>query len=146
MTGPLFFLAIFLAITAFSAYWIRKGKATEKWPQVDATITESAFTVSMDSERFTNYTPKITYTYHFRGRANTGKGIYFKSKPVFKIETEVKAFLGPYPVGKTVPIRVNPVAPQECVLIAGPHALFTALMAVGAIGSLIMLVILVTKT
>ncbi len=106
-------------MTSLCAYAMVKGHQTAKWLKRSAKITESKVAAQKDSERYTTYAPRVKYEYQFNDAKHMGTEIYYKSSPLFNTEAEALAFLGKYPLGSTVEIRVNPGNPSQAVLIAG---------------------------
>lgn len=118
--GLLIALALLVGAALTDFYLVSKAlneHASSKWSQVTGTITTST-AVTSRSKSGKRYRPSVTYTYDVDGQTLTGRVITIGESrgPSFRSE---KAALDLYPVGKQVPVFVDPAAPANAALVVG---------------------------
>lgn len=118
--GLLIALALLIGAAVADFYLISKAMnehASSGWPQVTGTITTST-AVAHRNKNGRRYRPSVTYTYDVDGETRTGKVITIGESrgPSFRSE---KSALELYPVGKSVPVFVDPASPGNAALVVG---------------------------
>lgn len=118
--GLVIALALLVGAALADFYLIGKAvneHASSKWSRVSGTITTSAVAASR-TKNGKRYRPSVTYTYDVGGQTLTGRVITIGESrgPSFRSE---KAALDLYPVGKQVPVFVDPAAPANAALVVG---------------------------
>lgn len=94
---------------------IMLGLRSKEWRKVKATITTSG----LDRESGV-YCPKIIYNYAVNGRELTDDNYTF-SGAITNSKSRALAIVKENPVGKEIPIFVNPEDPSRTVVVPGVH-------------------------
>ena len=100
---------------ARTLYLRSKVQASQNWPQVMGTITESS--VQEDSRgEGTNYEPRVEYEYSVNGVHYTGNRIGFTPNSYVR-SRRAKQDIDPFPVNASVPVYFDPERPDQAVLV-----------------------------
>ena len=95
-------------------------RASVSWPTAPGTVTSANFVEHQrgDSAR---WEPEFVYAYTVNGAEYTGTRLQYGVLNLRKPES-VDAFRSAFPVGAQVQVAYDPSDPQDCALLAGPHA------------------------
>lgn len=83
------------------------------WPIIQGKISDASSRKNCSKD--TKFTPLIVYSYTFSGVGYDGGVAIFKDLPCAD-ELMMSGILKRFPVGATIPVHVNPVAPGESVV------------------------------
>jgi len=117
----LIFGGIGLGLLLFGRSARRKALASQSWPTVAGTVTESEVKVTqhssgsgMDAQETTHYRPVVKYQYSVEGMEYTGSRIAFGA--MNSAHSAANAVVARYPAGASVTVRYDPEKPAEAVL------------------------------
>jgi Protein of unknown function (DUF3592) len=111
----LLFFAIGLLLLYVAIRARRRAKAAMAWPSVPGRIVESrveSYQTTNDQEKWvTAYRPRIAYQYAVNGAPYQSHKI-----DVGGVARKAEQVVAAYPVGREVPVYVNPANPAEAAL------------------------------
>jgi hypothetical protein len=117
----LIFGAIGLGLLLFGRSARRKALASQSWPTVAGTVTESEVKITQDSsgsgldaQETTHYKPVVKYQYSVEGMEYAGSRIAFGA--MNSAHSAANAVVARYPAGASVTVRYDPEKPAEAVL------------------------------
>ena len=118
----LIFSGIGMGLLLFGRSARRKALASQSWPAVAGTVTESEVKITehnpgngMDAEQTTHYKPVVKYQYSVEGMEFTGSRIAFGA--MNSAHSAANAVVARYPAGASVTVRYDPEKPAEAVLV-----------------------------
>lgn len=129
-------ILIGVAMIGYGIYTIQKGMESKNWPVVTGEIlsaTLETFEKRTDNGVNVYHQPMVTYRYEVQGRAYIGDQLRISSPMVFT-ESELEdaeAYLKPYEVGTSVPVRYHPNNPEQSTLKTGYNPLLWLFIAGG---------------
>jgi len=117
----LFFGGVGLGLLLFGRSARRKALASQSWPTVAGTVTESEVKITehnpgngMEAQQTTYYKPVVKYQYIVEGMEYTGSRIAFGA--MNSAHSAANAVVARYPAGASVNVRYDPEKPAEAVL------------------------------
>lgn len=120
---PALLFALFFAMTAWIALsnW-RQARASATWPSVAGRITRSDVVKEMlypgtarRGTKVPGYKPVVEFEYVVDGKTYRTDHVQFGATVIGQ-ETDARARLAPYPLGRELPVRYDPQRPQTAVL------------------------------
>lgn len=136
------------------------AKSSRDWPTAPGTIISSGMSRTLDQRdtnfdqgpNFSNFRPKVEYTYTVEGHAYTGDKIVLGAYSTSR--QDVSEMVSRYPAGAVIEVHYNPEDPWEATLDTSESRfakLFMTAMGVffafiGAIVSIIEVLVLLART
>lgn len=109
-----------------------QAMASASWPQVQATVVHSEIQSERDSKGRTSYRVVVRYRYQVDGREIEANRVYF-GESSFITESDARAAVAPYPVGKVVTASHDPENVESAVLEPGRPRNLSLLIALGLV-------------
>ena len=117
----LIFGGVGLGLLLFGRSARRKALASQSWPTVAGTVTESEVKVTehtsgdgTNEHAITHYKPVVKYQYSVEGMEYAGSRIAFGA--MNSAQSAANAVVARYPAGASLTVRYDPEKPAEAVL------------------------------
>ena len=127
-----FLASVGLVCLAVAGLKTWQAMASTAWPQVQATVVRSEIEPVRDSKGRTDYRVVVRYRYRVEGREIVAGRVFF-GESSFLLESDARAALAPYPVGKVVTASFDPDHVESAVLEPGRPRNLTSLIVLGVV-------------
>ena len=151
-TGGFVFLfllgLLFAAVGGFVSFYFGKplideAKASESWPTVQGSVTESRLESHTD-DGSTTYSVHVVYEYTVKGQRLVSDRVWFGGDYSTSERSGMQQIVRDHPVGKQVTVYYSPDDPTEAVLMPGAYfstyIIFVVGMAFLGAGSIMLLI------
>jgi hypothetical protein len=140
--------AIFIMIGLGLSYWgwtiVQDARASSQWPATEGTVTSSEVRDTSDAES-DSYSPKVTYEYQVDEVRYENDTISF-GQNAYGSRRKAEGIAAGYPAGSHVTVYYEPGDPSNAVLEPGADAGSFIVLAIGALFTLIGLIVPVAMT
>jgi len=117
--GAVLFIVIGLAFAGYGVYdYVQQNSAVDDAVEVNATVAETDVDTISNRRAASDYAPKVTLEYSYRGETYTGGSVYPASiEKDYDTESAARSQLDGYEVGETTTAYVDPEAPGDAFLV-----------------------------
>jgi uncharacterized protein DUF3592 len=89
-----------------------KRRRARRWPTAAGHVQSTLVRLEERGENFSKWVAHVTYTYEVLGESHSGS---FSRE--FFLDNRAKKWLGGYPVGRALTVRVNPHKPADSLVL-----------------------------
>jgi hypothetical protein len=98
-------------IAAIGLFMYLKRRHARRWPTAVGHVQSTLVRLEERGENFSKWVAYVTYTYEVLGQSHSRS---FKRE--FFLDSRAKKWLGGYPVGRALTVRVNPYKPADSMV------------------------------